>query len=193
MPTVYLSDEYEDMNHDVSRALADFTDRFLAACREEYGDYPASGALYGIPSPCVVRTDGERVFWQPQPAALPENLDAVARALDIRLHPDAAPFYTSQYAADMRARSGDLHMELVQVWSEEDFIRLQENLIGHLVTQRRLKLPPTLFLATTDSELELISLCNLSGEVLLEQFGSKQRKVLAPSLAAFLAALQPVV
>ncbi|MBW7981401.1 SecY-interacting protein [Enterobacillus tribolii] len=181
------------MMHEVSAALTAFTGRFIAASQQECGDYPASSALYGIPSPCIVRSDGERVYWQPQPVAVAENLDAVARALDIQLHPDVAPFYTSQYAADMRARFDDVLMDVVQVWSEDDFVRLQENLIGHLVTQRRLKLPPTLFLATTDSELELISLCNLSGEVLLEQFGSRQRTVIAPSLAAFLSALQPVV
>lgn len=181
------------MVHEVSAALTAFTARFVQAWEQQYGELPRSEALYGIPSPCIVRSGQDCVFWQPQPIEAPGDLAAVERALDIALHPDVAFFYTRQYAADMPARHGDLSMDLVQVWSEQDFIRLQENLIGHLVTQRRLKLPPTLFLATTDSELELISLCNLSGEVLLEQFGSKRREVLAPSLAAFLQALQPVV
>ncbi|MBN9931632.1 SecY-interacting protein Syd, partial [Pantoea agglomerans] len=38
---------------------------------------------------------------------------------------------------------------------------------------------PTLFIATTESEQEIISLSNLSGEVILEQPGGKQRVKLA--------------
>lgn len=55
-------------------------------------------------------------------------------------------------------------------------MRLQENLIGHLIMKRRLKQTPTLFIAATESEQEIISLCNLSGEVILEQPGTKNER-----------------
>ncbi len=85
-----------------------------------------------------------------------------------------------------------LNFTLLQIWSEEDFIRLQENMIGHLVTQKRLKLTPTLFIGTTASENDIISVCNLSGEVILETFGQKKREVLADNLSLFLTKLTPV-
>jgi hypothetical protein len=56
----------------------------------------------------------------------------------------------------------------------DDFRRVQENLIGHLVVQK-LKLSPTLFIATLESELEVISVCNLSGEVIKETLGTAKR------------------
>ncbi|MCE1557925.1 SecY-interacting protein Syd, partial [Enterobacter hormaechei] len=64
---------------------------------------------------------------------------------------------------------------------------------GHLVTQKRLKLSPTLFIATLDSELDVISVCNLSGEVIKETLGTRNRDVLAPSLADFLTQIEPLL
>ncbi|PKC28332.1 hypothetical protein V462_23465 [Pantoea ananatis 15320] len=92
----------------------------------------------------------------------------------------------------MRATHDQIRLTLLQVWSEEDFVRLQENLIGHLVMQRRLKQAPTLFIATTDSEENIISLCNLSGHVILETPGRKHRQTLAPDIPSFLNDLQPL-
>ncbi len=102
-------------------------------------------------------------------------------------------FFTTQYAGDMRGHIAGIDCTLLQVWSEADFVRMQENLIGHLLTQKRLKLSPTLFLATTDSEMMLISLCNLSGEVVLEELGTRQRRVLSGSLSDFLSTLSPLI
>ncbi|RAP70831.1 syd family protein [Candidatus Erwinia dacicola] len=121
-----------------------------------------------------------------------QNLDAVERALDIQLQSAVAAFYTAQFAADMSGTFSGQHVSLVQVRSEEDFQRVQENLIGHLVMKRRLKHSPTLFIATTDSELEVVSVCNLSGKVILEQLGPQKRQVVAPSLQNFLIHLQPL-
>jgi SecY interacting protein Syd len=93
----------------------------------------------------------------------------------------------------MAARFAGETMLLLQTWSPDDFRRVQENLIGHLVVQKRLKLSPTLFIATLESELEVISVCNLSGEVLKETLGTRKRTILSPSLASFLDQLEPVL
>lgn len=174
-------------------ALRDFTTRYCQHWLQQTGHAPASSDLYGVPSPCALEDRDQRVIWQPQPFSLPPTLDAVERAVDIQLQPPMTDFYTTQFAGDMQARFGENQLTLLQVWSEEDFLRLQENLIGHLVMQRRLKQSPTLFIATTDSEEEIISLSNLSGEVILEQPGRKQRVVLAENLEIFLKSLQPVI
>ncbi|MFE0586245.1 SecY-interacting protein [Pantoea vagans] len=181
------------MMQQTAAALRDFTTRYCQHWLQQAGHGPASSDLYGVPSPCALEDREQRVVWQPQPFSLPKTLDAVERAVDIQLQPPITAFYTTQFAGDMQARFGENQLTLLQVWSKEDFLRLQENLIGHLVMQRRLRQSPTLFIATTDSEEEIISLSNLSGEVILEQPGRKQRVVLAESLEIFLKSLQPVI
>ncbi|OKP26248.1 SecY-interacting protein [Serratia fonticola] len=181
------------MDHDVSHALREFTQRYVDAWQQQYGHAPASQELYGVASPCIVENRDDTVLWLPQPFTPAASLEKVEQALELRLQPDIHTFYTQHYAGDMSAQFGEHPLTLLQVWSEDDFIRLQENLIGHLVTQKRLKLSPTLFLATTESEMTVVSLCNVSGNVLLEQFGSKKRTLLAACLGDFLNALRPRV
>lgn len=50
------------MVHDVSAALAEFTHRFINVWQNETGDFPYSEALYGVASPCVVRTENESLL-----------------------------------------------------------------------------------------------------------------------------------
>ncbi|WP_256853293.1 SecY-interacting protein [Pantoea sp. Fr+CA_20] len=180
------------MMQQTADALIDFTTRYCQHWQQDYGHVPASSDLYGVPSPCLLENRGERALWQPQPFSLPPSLDAVERALEIQLDPQITAFYTSQFAGDMRASYEQNRLTLLQVWSEEDFVRLQENLIGHLVMQRRLKQAPTLFIATTDSEENIISLCNISGNVILETPGQKKRATLASDIPSFLNNLQPL-
>ena len=80
--------------------------------------------------------------------------------------------------------------ELLQVWNEEDFERLQQNLIGHLLMKKRLKQAPTLFFALTDEDDFVLSVLNSTGEVVLEQVGRPPQKVISPSLPAFIATLR---
>jgi len=176
-----------------AQALGAFTDRYCDAWRQQHESWPQSEELHGVASPCIVSSSSHVVLWQPQPFTGEQNLDAVERAMDLIIQPAVHAFYTTQYAGDMPARFGTQALMLLQTWSEDDFRRVQENLIGHLVTQKRLKLAPTLFIATLDSELDVISVCNLSGEVIQETLGTRKRSVLAPSLAEFLTCLEPIL
>lgn len=175
----------------VSQALTDFTQRYISYWQQEARHFPVSADLYGISSPCVVKSVDNHVYWRPVPFLLTKKLEAVERAVDLIIDPTIQTFYTTQYAGDMFARFDDLSLTLLQVWSEDDFLRLQENLIGHLVTQRRLKRTPTLFIATTEDDMSLISVCNLSGAVILEQCADGQQTQLSHTLEHFLYGLQP--
>ena len=181
------------MDELTAQALIAFTTRYCDAWHEKNNSWPLSEELYGVPSPCIISSTDDAVFWQPQPFAGENNLNAVERAFDIVVQPAVHAFYTTQFAGDMHAQFADEKLTLLQTWSEDDFRRVQENLIGHLVTQKRLKLSPTLFIATQDNELDVISVCNLSGEVCKETLGTRKRTVLAASLAEFLTQLKPVL
>lgn len=181
------------MESDVQQALKGFTRRFCDAWHDAHNTWPQSEELYGVPSPCIISTLQDSVIWQPQPFEPAADLSAVERAMGIVVRADLHLFYTTQYAGDMPATFAGVSLTLLQTWSEDDFRRVQENLIGHLVTQKRLKLPPTFFIATCEDELEVVSLCNLRGELVLEKLGTQQRKVLSPSLTDFLSRLEPQV
>jgi len=174
-----------------ANALTTLTTRYCDAWHEKQGTWPQSADLYGVPSPCIISSVDDYVIWQPKPFTGEQNVNAVERAMDIVVQPAVHAFYTTQFAGDMTLRFAGMALTLLQTWSEEDLQRVQENLIGHLVTQKRLKLSPTLFIATLDSELDVISVCNLSGEVFKETIGTRNRDALAPSLADFLAQLKP--
>ncbi|WP_343647349.1 SecY-interacting protein [Enterobacter sp.] len=181
------------MDIETANALMTFTTRYCDAWYEKQKTWPQSADLYGVPSPCIISTLEDSVLWQPKPFAGEANVNAVERAMDLVVQPAVHAFYTTQFAGDMTARCADVSLTLLQTWSEDDLRRVQENLIGHLVTQKRLKLSPTLFIATLDSELDVISVCNLSGEVIKETIGTRNRDVLAPSLAEFLIRLEPLL
>jgi len=181
------------VDQQTSQALKAYTLRYCDAWHQQHDTWPQSEALHGIPSPCIISSTDDYVLWQPQPFDGDATLSAVERALDIVIHPVAHAFYTTQFAGDMAGCFGNETLMLLQTWSADDFQRVRENMIGHLVTQKRFKLSPTLFIGTLDSELEVISVCNLSGEVLKEKLGTAERVVLSPSLYDFLNEIKPVL
>lgn len=143
------------------------------------------------PSPC--RYDPlNSALWQCWTRPQAVDLHNIALALECDFHPAIHTYYGHGFAGQISASFKGLAVTLVQPWNEDDFERLQENMVAHVMMLRRLKLPLTLFLATVPNELQVISLDNESGAVLLEQLGQPKRWVLADSLPEFLRRLSPL-
>jgi len=176
-------------------ALEDFQRRFLDLHQAQRGGPPRQPFDPDWPSPCqrsAADADG-LIDWLPVRREPPGSFDNIARALEIELHPDAGAYYAHYYSDALPASHPRGELNLLAAWSERDFARLQENLLGHLHAQRREKRPPTLFIATCepDDSAFFISLDNASGAVLLEEVGRGPKERLADSLGEFLRQLQP--
>lgn len=176
-----------------SAGVGSLYDALLRRRHEKNNSWPLSEELYGVPSPCIISSTDDAVFWQPQPFVGENNLNAVERAFDIVVQPAVHAFYTTQFAGDMHAQFADEKLTLLQTWSEDDFRRVQENLIGHLVTQSassyhlRFLLPHKIMSLTSFR----CAICPVKCAKKL--LGTRKRTVLAASLAEFLTQLKPVL
>ena len=137
--------------------------------------------------------DGEpHMRWQPLINSQPGQFDNIEEALEMSLHQDIKDYFTSIYSESLEAQCDDGKLSLLFAWNEDDFQRLQENIIGHILMKQRLKQPITVFFAVTDEEDMIISFDNDSGEVWVEQVGRKPHKKLTNSIVEFINILEPL-
>lgn len=180
------------MNQAVSNAMDGFIHKLLQKVRSEKLrlsiEYDPQW-----PSSCYLQEaeSGHMVEWQPQRQASQNTWLDFEKALDIKLHSSIATYYLSYWSDNLQAVHQEGSLELIQIWNESDFERLQQNLIGHFLMKRRLKQRETVFFALTDEEDMILSVLNETGEVVLEQIGLEPQKVIAPDLASFLLSLEP--
>ncbi|MFK7912873.1 MAG: SecY-interacting protein Syd [Pseudomonadales bacterium] len=192
--------------HPVTAALAALHRRFAEAKTDLTCDYDpewASPCELGQPFLAPEDADSERwIGWQPvartepgsalSPATLPADFAGLENALETPVHPDFKAYFSSFWSGTLECTAPEGHVSLLQLWNPQDADRLVENMIGHVLGQRRARAPLTLFVACTEPDSDLIlSIENATGAVLLERPGSKPLRTAAPSMAALLATLIP--
>jgi SecY interacting protein Syd len=177
----------------VQASLQRVLSRWIDAVHEHTGALPTVENDDDWPSPCIV--DGPdangRVRWRPCPREQHADFSGIERALEVPLHAAIRSFYGSFYSDPLPMRAADGPLTLLQVWSDRDFDRLLENVIGHATHHRRVRAPLTVFIATTDEDDLNLCVCNTSGKVVLERPGAAPLREIAPSLDVFLDGLEP--
>lgn len=173
----------------VHQSLTEFVEKFISLSSESKRTIEYDPEW---PSICLDNANmqkGENGIWTPKVQEPKQSFSNLEDGLEITLHPDIKAFYTEFWSESLFAKSNGENYELLQVWNEQDFAILQENLIGHVLMKRRLKQAETLFIGLTDEDDIIVSVDNESGQVVLEQVGQEPHKILANSLPEFILAL----
>ncbi|MGI2066607.1 SecY-interacting protein [Shewanella sp. MF08487] len=174
----------------LDKFLQNYHKAYLTSLSELPRYYPQ-----GEPSVCI---QGEfqpeleqAVFWQPVKREVEGSFANVEHALELTLWPEINHFYGQYFSAPLLFDSKWGAGELLQVWNENDFDCLQQNLIGHLMMKKKLKQPPTWFIGLLDDGDKMLTIDNNDGSVWIELPGELPSQQLSPSLAEFIGALSP--
>lgn len=194
-------------NNNLLQALRSLVKQYNQKYKDAYESLPTIEFDKDWPSPCERgKASDSLVFWQPiiiEDFIKSENefdistekltFSNVESALSLSLHQDIKDYFSGVFSTDIEVECQYGKLSLLFPWNMDDFQRLQENIIGHLLMKQRLKQAETIFFAVTDEEDMIISLDNATGEVWLEQVGCKPHKKLSNSLVQFIKELKPVV
>jgi len=181
------------MPNETKSALDRLLRRYVANYERVTGGLPTAEHEPAWPSPCEIGppdADG-RIHWQPRERDTAADFGGLERALDMAIHPDIKSFYGSFWADNMELAAEEGGLTLIQVWNDDDFDRLAENIIGHAMAKQRVRSPLTVFIAVADEGEFMLSVDNDTGSVVLEEPGSPPTREVSPTLAEFLDRLQP--
>lgn len=134
----------------------------------------------------------EQVAWWPVRQQQPLDFSGLEQGLELELHQSLKDFYSLYWGGELTLQHEKGRATLLLLWHPADFIRLQQNLIGHVLMKRRLKQRETIFFAVTDEDDTMLSVLNSTGEVYLEHTGVEVKTLLAADLTSFLRQLRPV-
>lgn len=190
-------------NQKLTATLIQFAEQYCIHFKEEIGHLPVIERDEQWPSPCEVELQSDtHSYWRPalvcdttgaSDTDEPLSFKNVESALDVELHQDIKTYFSTIYSSDIDAKCQEGNLSLLFPWNKDDFDRLQENIIGHILMKRKLKQAITVFFAVTDEEDMIISIDNESGEVWVEQVGCNPHKKLSDSIASFITTLSPNV
>lgn len=169
-----------------------FSQDYVQAYQEKFQHLPIIEQDKNWPSPCEQGDHQEHfTLWQPVKADNSLTFDNVESALEATLHNDIKEYFSSMFCDTLDATCEEGSLSLLFAWNKDDFARLQENIIGHILMKGKLKQKLTVFFAVTDKEDHIISVDNDSGEVWVEKVGCEPHKKLAGSIAEFIGLLSP--
>lgn len=185
-----------NVHNSLSTSLEQFANQYINDYQQRHGHLPQIEQDAQWTSVCEQSVADEEgiVYWQP--IAISEqklSFANVESALDLTLHADIKTYFTALYSDSLNANCEDGELSLLFAWNNDDFQRLQENIIGHILMKQRLKQTETIFFAVTDEEDTIISIVNNTGEVWVERVGCNPHKKLADSIADFIQQLTPMV
>ena len=182
------------MNNTTKTKLFDFFERFKNLWQIQKNSLPQTVFDPQWISPCQVgEAKNKLIRWSPLERESAIDLSNIEQALDIKLHPSIVDFFCSAYSACIPATFQDHPIELIQVWNDQDFHLLQENMIAHFMMQKRLQELASMFIASCSDEMQIVSILNETGQVQLETLGKGQEAILSENLADFLDALTPTI
>lgn len=182
------------LNPSLSSSIRLFSQQYVEAFKQQFNHSPLVEVDENWPSPCIIQPFDEQLNeWQPQNIEQELTFNNVEQALAIELHPDIRQYFTTIFSENIAATCEHGELSLLFAWSEGDFSRLQENIIGHILMKQKLKQNLTVFFALTDDENFILSINNSDGTVWVERIGCEPHKKLANSLHEFFQCLTPFI
>jgi SecY interacting protein Syd len=179
-------------NASVIEAVKNFSQEYTQGYLKKFQHLPITERDENWPSPCEQGIHQELYsLWQPVEVMDDLSFDNVESALEMTIHNDIKDYFSTIYCDSLDAYCEEGDLSLLFAWNQDDFARLQQNIIGHILMKNKLKQKITIFFAVTDDDDHIISLDNESGEVWVEKVGSEAHKKLADSLADFVSSLSP--
>jgi SecY interacting protein Syd len=177
----------------LNQAWEDFVGKWQVLA--EQNGYPEIESDPQWPSECEfsLPENNEKTYWKPVKSQDDLAFDNVGLAMDLVVDEQYSALFSMYYADNLNAQHSNGPLQFLQAWSQSDFERLQQNLIGHLMMKAKLKQPPTLFFAVTDEDDLNLVVVNDSGEIWLEYVGKEPHKKVADNLAEFIAQSTPVL